>query len=101
MQMAENKAKSTKTHGFQPGQSGNPGGRPKMPEEFKELAKKYSLPALKVAISIMENPKEKASDRLRAVELIQDRAYGKPKQDVGIEGDMTFTIIKPVLPSGD
>ena len=77
------------------------GGRPKMPEEFKELAKKYSLPALRVAISIMEDVEQKASDRLKAVELIHDRAYGKPKQDVGIEGDLTFTIIKPVLPDGD
>lgn len=84
----ETVVKPKRRGGFPPGKSGNPGGRPKLPEEFKELAKKHSLDALKVVIDISENPEAKDSDRIKASELIIDRGFGRPLQanQIGIEG---------------
>ena len=82
-------ANSTKTAPgvpFKPGQSGNPNGRPKEPKEFKELAKARSLDALKVVIDIMNNYEAKHSDRIKAAEMIIDRAYGKAIQATEISG---------------
>jgi len=73
---------------FQPGVSGNPGGRPKdTPEvrEMKELARKRSLQAIEIATEIMENPSTKDADRLKAVDIILDRAFGRPATAVEIE----------------
>ena len=42
-----------KTGRFVKGKSGNPGGRPKVPEPFKELVQSKSIPALESIIAIM------------------------------------------------
>jgi hypothetical protein len=52
----------TKTGQFVKGKSGNPGGRPKVPEPFKELVQSKSVPALERIIEIMENPASKPGD---------------------------------------
>ena len=41
---------------FIKGISGNPTGRPKTPEPFKELVQSKSIPALQKIIDIMEDP---------------------------------------------
>lgn len=71
---------------FEKGKSGNPGGRPRRPPE--EIAKwveaaKGNLPIL---LDIRDNA-ERESDRLKAIEMIEDRAYGKPLQAVELTGD--------------
>ena len=76
----------TKTGQFRPGHSGNPGGRPKMPEEFRQLARENSVPALQVVVNILKNPKSANKDRLKAAEIILDRAWGKPVQGVEMSG---------------
>lgn len=70
---------------FVPGTSGNPGGRPKMPDEFRELAQKNSVAALQKVIEIMNSPESKTSDILKSCELIIERVYGKPSQDHYLE----------------
>jgi hypothetical protein len=81
--MPENRTKSGQ---FRPGMSGNPGGRPKMPEEFRQLARENSIPALQVVVDILKNPKSANKDRLKAAEIILDRAWGKPIQGVEMSG---------------
>lgn len=76
----------TKTGQFRPGISGNPGGRPKMPEEFRQLARENSIPALQVVVNILKNPASANKDRLKAAEIILDRAWGKPVQGVEMSG---------------
>ena len=68
---------------FKPGQSGNPAGCPKIPQEFKDLAKKHSLSALKQVIEILEGLSEN-KDKLRAAEMIMDRAWGKSQQSIDV-----------------
>lgn len=69
---------------FKPGQSGNPFGRPKIPDEFKELAKKYSVAALRKVIAIMEDGEADNRDQLRASEIVMDRAWGKSQQSIDV-----------------
>ena len=42
---------------FEKGQSGNPGGRPKVVAEIKELARAHTGEAIKTLVSIMTNHK--------------------------------------------
>ena len=67
---------------FKPGQSGNPGGRPKKtPEELKavEELKKMTPEAAKVVFDILKNEKASLYARLQAAEIIFNRAMGRPE----------------------
>jgi hypothetical protein len=84
---------------FKKGVSGNPGGREKIPESIKKLAKEKSEEALRTIIEIMRSAEKAVSTkmeivyvpdyptRLRAAEYVLDRAWGKPAQAItGEEG---------------
>ena len=67
---------------FQPGNSG--GGRPKMPEEMKLAFREHSQTALNTLVDIMTNG-DKNSDRVKASEVILDRAWGKAAQTINAD----------------
>ena len=70
---------------FQPGQSGNPGGRPKILTEVRELARTHSVEAIETLARIMRDPNEDARARVAAANAILDRAYGKPEQALALD----------------
>lgn len=94
---------------YAPGQSGNPGGRPKMSPEMKEALSRFGPRAIEILTSIAENTRAKDADRIRAAEVLLDRYYGKPVQQTeltGEEGTPLFTGVRvefvkasPVEPS--
>jgi hypothetical protein len=61
--------------GFLPGQSGNPGGRMKIPDNIKDAFRKYTLEAIETLAEVMRTGRP--ADRIRAAEIILERAYGK------------------------
>ena len=67
---------------FKKGQSGNPGGRPKVIAEVKELAREHTGKAVETLVSIMTNPKAAAAARVSAANALLDRGYGRPPQHV-------------------
>lgn len=85
-----------KTGRFVKGKSGNPGGRPKVPEPFKELVQSKSVPALERIIEIMENPASKPGDVFMCAKLILEYANGKPTDNMnlthGFVGDFSLEM---------
>jgi hypothetical protein len=79
---------------WKPGQSGNPGGRPKMPPELKEMLKKVAPELFQVAIDIAKDKKSKNTDRLRATELLLDRVYGKSPQPIVGDEESAAIVVK-------
>jgi len=83
---SKNRLKSGK---FAPGQSGNPGGRPK--DEFKvaELARSYTLEAVETLVDLMRHSKD---DRVRgtASQALLDRGWGKAKMEVATSGGKSY-----------
>ena len=51
---------------FQPGKSGNPGGRPRPVQSIQELARKHTIEALDVLVQIMLNEKAPPNARVAA-----------------------------------
>src|SRR5262249_49138624 len=65
--------------GFQPGVSGNPGGRPKEVREVKVLARERTATAIETLTKIMEDPKAPPAARVAACRELLDRGYGRPE----------------------
>ncbi len=63
---------------FKPGQSGNPSGRPKIPDDIKKILKLQAPNALQKLLTLMESDDERIA--LVAANSILDRAWGKPVQ---------------------
>lgn len=71
---------------FQPGQSGNPSGRPKENAQLKAAARAHTEAALNVLVMALGD--EDTKTRIAAANALLDRGYGKPTQAVG--GDPDF-----------
>ena len=69
---------------FKPGQSGNPGGRPKVVGEVVSLARLHKEEAIEALVGILRNKKAPAQARVAAANAILDRGYGKPAQSVDL-----------------
>ena len=85
---------------FKPGQSGNPGGRPKLTESQKMSFAKLSDISIERLEEILNGTREdvKVTDQLRAIEIVLDRHLGKPLQAIEAEiSDLRPIVIDPRL----
>ncbi|MGA3007609.1 MAG: DUF5681 domain-containing protein [Opitutaceae bacterium] len=82
---------------FQPGQSGNPGGRPKSDFALGELARKHTRMALACIVSIMQDADASPVARVRAAEAILDRGYGKPGQSLDVNASPLVPDVAAVM----
>lgn len=71
---------------FVKGQSGNPGGRKPMDEKTKKIFESAAPKAARMLVKMMDDIEVAPKTRVKAAEVILDRAYGKPVQ--AIEGGM-------------
>jgi hypothetical protein len=67
---------------FQPGQSGNPGGRPKVISEIQALAREHKTEAIDTLVAIMRDEGASAAARVSAATAILDRGFGKATQTI-------------------
>lgn len=62
---------------WKPGQSGNPGGRARTPQELKEAFKALAPKAVAVLASLLKDEGTDPRLRLRAAEVVIERVMGK------------------------
>ncbi len=81
---------------FAPGQSGNPGGRPKENSEVKELARSHGRRAIEKLASLIDSKDERTS--VAACQALLDRGYGKPAQAIvgGSDGEPPIAVTWPL-----
>ena len=92
--LAQNREKTAKRgKPFEPGNNANPGGRPKLPPELKDALRSISPKAVEILTEIMENPESQPATRIRAAEIILNRAYGMPLQEI----DATVKQARPIV----
>ena len=84
----ENCGKTTKPWQFQPGICANPGGRPKIAKNIRELARGHTETALRALIEVAEDKSH--PQRVSAANSLLDRGYGKPLQQIETGGPGAF-----------
>lgn len=84
---------------FQKGQSGNPGGRPKVAEEVRKLAQEYGQEAIEKLAALMRGDDPRVSQA--AAQALLDRGFGKPAQtidlDANVRAEVNWPLPKPPL----
>ena len=82
--MAENSQETAKRkcggRPFPAGMSGNPGGRPKVITEVRDLARQHTRKAVQTLVTVMQSA-ESDSARVAAANALLDRGFGKPRTD--------------------
>jgi hypothetical protein len=76
----ETRARKLPSNVWQPGQSGNPHGRPKAPVDIAELARQHGPRCIAVAVKLLDDVD--ARIRLGALTALLDRGYGRPVQAI-------------------
>ena len=72
---------------FQPGQSGNPGGKPKAIITVVEAARARTVEAIETLTTIMRDKKATSSARVSAAIALLVRGWGKAPQSISIKRD--------------
>jgi hypothetical protein len=97
-------AKDIIAHKFKKGQSGNPNGRPKMPNLKEACAavladEKDGMTALDAVLKALRNKAIKGD--VRAAQELMDRAYGKSTQAIDLNAQVNSKTLVMVVSDKD
>lgn len=79
-------ANKKNTGRFKPGVSGNPNGRPKIPQDIRDACRAASIEAINILLELMRSEDTNAGERIKAANTILNRAWGTPVASVEITG---------------
>jgi hypothetical protein len=91
LSLAQNNGRTTRLggvtgSGFLPGQSGNPGGRPKgLSRRVRELVGEDGEAIAVYMLSVMRDEKARTADRLEAAKWLADRGFGRTVQTLDLD----------------
>lgn len=77
---------------FEKGVSGNPSGKPKIPDDIKQMLKSAAPSALTLLIETCADTNVRRDLRIDCAKTILDRAYGKPAQAVSVDASVGATV---------
>ena len=78
---------------FKAGQSGNPGGRAKVPDTLKKRLRDITPEVVQFWYDTLKDPEAKLNERIKVSELIFERAYGKTPQSVDVNASVEQTKV--------
>ena len=81
---------------FRKGVSGNPGGKPAVLEEVRELARQQTAASIMALAQIRDDKRAPAQARVAASVALLDRAWGRPAQAIIAEVTQTFAFEIPL-----
>ena len=84
----QNRRRTGNKGSFKPGQSGNPGGRPRRTDEERDALEEIRKLAADVPgklKTLLNDKRTPPAVRLKACEIILDRTYGKPDSRLKLE----------------
>jgi hypothetical protein len=87
--------RKTPSSAWKPGQGGNPGGRPKVSAQIRDLARDHGAQAIERLVILMHSKNESVA--VRAAEALLDRGYGRPMQGIDVskhEARLNNTVIR-------
>jgi len=89
------------TNGWAAGQSGNPGGRPKGYQEFRELCRAKTQKAIETLEACLDDKDPKV--RVAAAVALLDRGWGRPATtlEVGITPESALAKLAAALADDD
>ena len=71
---------------WKPGQSGNPGGRPRVVADIRALAQAEGDACIAALKRVMDDPKSPAAAKVQAAQALLDRGYGRAIQRQELSG---------------